>query len=152
MSAFTCVRWQGFGPTAGALRECNIIDGTQTKKLILLDGAYNLSRHITVISSNQFRMSISDSMKTFAATSRPDVIQTDTATAPVDPSPAASRAATASPSAQVPVIEHATPALVDVCTAPARMIEHVAPLPVIDYIAPPSAATGVFTDFENPQF
>ena len=143
---------KGLGQPARALRMRNIIDGTQTKKHILLDGAYNVSRHITVISSNQFCMSISNSIKTFAATSRPDEIQTDTATAPVDPSHAAHRAATASPSAPVPVIEHATPAPVDVCTAPARMIEHVAPSPVIDYIAPPSATTGVFTDFENPQF
>ena len=41
-----------------------IIDGTQAEKLILLDGAYNLLRHIKVIFSNQFRVSIS--MKLFA--------------------------------------------------------------------------------------
>ena len=28
----------------------------------------------------------------------------------------------------------------------------MAPSPVVNYVAPPSAATGVFTDFENPQF
>ena len=55
-------------------------------------------------------------------------------------------------SAPAPVIEHATPAPVDVCTAPVRMIEHVAPSLVIDHVAPLSVATGVFTDFENPQF
>ena len=75
----------------------------------------NLSRHITGISSNHFRVSIRSSIKTFAATSRPDEVQT-------------------------------------VCTAPAQMIEHVAPSPVIDCTAPLSATTGVFTDFENPQF
>ena len=106
MSAFTCVHWQGLGQAARALRKRNIIDGTQAKKLILLDGAYNLSRHITVISSNQFRMSIGDSFTTFIATNCPDEIQTDTAIAPVDPSLAASRAATASLSALVSVTEH----------------------------------------------
>ena len=137
ISAFTCVHWQGLRQAARALRKRNIIDGPQAKKLILLDGACNLSRHITVISANQFRMSIGDSIKAFAATSCPDEIQTDTATAPVDPSLAASRAATASLSA--PVIEHATPAPVDVWTAPARMIEHVTSSPVIEYIAPSPA-------------
>ena len=51
ISALTCVHWQGLGQAARALRKYNIIDGTQAKKLIMLDGAYNLSRHITVISS-----------------------------------------------------------------------------------------------------
>ena len=102
------MHWQGLGQAARALRKRNIIDGTQAKKLILLDGAYNLSRHITVISAHQFRMSIGTSIKAFGATSCPDEIQTNTATAPVDPSLAASRAATASPSALVSVIEHAT--------------------------------------------
>ena len=156
ISAFVCLHWQGLGQAARALRKRNIIDGTQTKKLILLDGANNLSRHITVISLNQFRMSIRNSIKTLAATSRLDVIQTDTSTAPVDEyvalSPAASRAATASPSAPVPVIEHATPAPVDVCTAPVRMIEHVAPSPLVDYTAPLSAATGVVAFSRNRNF
>ena len=140
ISAFMCVHWQGLGQgslcqAARALRKRNSIDGTQPKKHILLDGAYNLSRHI----SNQFRMSISNSINTFAATSRLDVIQNDTATALIDeyvaPSPAASRTATASPSAPVPGTEHATPAPVDVCTAPAHMIEHVAPSPMIHDVA-----------------
>ena len=58
---------------------------------------------------------------------------TNTATAPVDPSLVASCAATASLPAPVSVIDHATRALVDVYTAPARMIEHVAPaeIPVV---------------------
>ena len=47
ISALMCVQ------AARAPRKRNIIDGTQAKKLILLDGAYNISRHITVISSNQ---------------------------------------------------------------------------------------------------
>ena len=56
-----------------------------------------------------------------------------------------------------PVIEHVTPAPVDVYTAPARVIDHVAPSLEIDYIAPPSAETGVFlnldtTSFVNSQF
>ena len=55
-------------------------------------------------------------------------------------------------SAPMPVVEHATPAPVDVCTETARLIEHVAPSPVIDCIAPVSAASGVSADFENPQF
>ena len=113
--------------------------------LILLDGANNLSRRITVISANQFRTIIGNSIKAFGATSCPDEIQTHTATAPVDPSLAASCAATASPSASlsapVSVIEHATRAPVDVYTAPARMIEHVAPAPVIEYIAPSPAVS-----------
>ena len=58
-----------------------------------------------------------------------------------DPSLAASCAATASPSAPVSVIEHATRAPVDVYTAPARMIEHVAPARVIEYIAPSPAVS-----------
>ena len=118
ISAFTCVHWQGLGQAALALRKRNIIDGALTKKLILLDGAYNISRHITVISANQLRMSIGNSIKTIAATSCLDETQTDTATAPVDPSLAAPRAATASPSTPVSVIEHATLAPVDVYTKP----------------------------------
>ena len=56
ISAFTCIHWQGLGQAARALRKRNIIDGALTKKLILFDGAYNFSRHITVISANQFWM------------------------------------------------------------------------------------------------
>ena len=74
-------------------------------------------------------MSIGNSIKTFAATSCLDEIQTDTATAPVDPSLAAPRAAIASPSQPVSVIEHATLALVDVYTEPAPVIE-LLPAPV----------------------
>ena len=77
-SALTCVHWQGLGQAARASRKRNIIDGTQAKKLTLLDGAYNLSRHITEISANQFRMSIGTSIKAFGATSCPDEIQTGT--------------------------------------------------------------------------
>ena len=106
-SAFTCVYWQGLGQAARALRKRNIIDGTQAKKLTLLDGAYNFSRHITVISANQFLMGICTSIKAFGATSCLDEIQTNTATAPVDPSLAAFRVSTASLSAPVCVIEHA---------------------------------------------
>ena len=88
-------------------RKRNIVDGTQAKKLILLDGAYNLSRHITVISSNQFRMSISNDIQKFDGTRQPDnATQTDIAPAPVDeyvaPPPAATYAATASLSAPLP--------------------------------------------------
>ena len=43
-----------------------------------------------------------------------------------------------------PVIEYV--ASEPPCTAPARMIEHVAPSPVIDFIASPSAETGVFVN------
>ena len=141
ISAFTCVHWQGLGQAARALRKRNITDGAQAKKLILFDGAFNLSRHITVISANQFRMSIGNSIRNFGASSCPDEIQTNTATAPVDPSLAASRASTVSLSAPVSVTEHATRAPVDVYTAPARMIEHVAPAPVIEYIAPSPAVS-----------
>ena len=163
ISAFTCVHWQGLGQAARALRKRNIIDGTQAKKLILLDGACNLSRHITVISANQFRMSIGNSIKAFTATSCPDEIQTDTATAPVDPSLASSRAATPSLSAPVSVIEHASLASVDVYTTPAPVIE-LMPAPVIEYIAPSLAVSypsffpsfdqihEAVTDLENPQF
>ena len=109
-------------------------------------------------------MSIGDRFKTFIATNCPDEVQIDTAIAPVDPSLAASRAATASLSALVSVTEHATPTPVDMCTAPARMIEHVAPAPVIEYIAPsPAVSYPLFfpsfdqineavTDLEKPQF
>ena len=115
-----------------------VLDGALTKKLILLDGAYNLSRHITVISANQFRISIGNSIKTFTATSYIDEFQTDTATALVDPSLAAPCAATASPSPPVSVIEHATFAPVDVYTKPDPVIE-LMPAPVIEYIAPSAA-------------
>ena len=82
----------------------------------------------------------------------------------VDPSLAASRAATVSLSALVSETEHATPTPVDVCTAPARMIEHVAPAPVIEYIAPSAAVSypsffpsfdqihEAVADSEKPQF
>ena len=161
ISAFTCVHWQGLGQAARALRKRNIIDGALTKKLILLDGAYNLSRHITVISADQFRMSIGNSIKTFAATSCLDEIQTDTATAPVDSSLAAPCAATASPLPPVSVIEHATLAPVDVYTKPAPVIELMS-APVIEYIAPSAAVSypsffpsfdqihEAVTDSENP--
>ena len=68
ISALMCLHWQGLGQPARALRKRNIFDATQAKKLILLDGAHNLPRHITVISSNEFRMSISNSIKLFAGT------------------------------------------------------------------------------------
>ena len=61
-----------------------------------------------------------------------DEIQTDTATASVDPSLAAPRAATASPSAPVSVIEHAT--------KPDPVID-LMPAPVIEYIAPSAAVS-----------
>ena len=64
-----------------------------------------------------------------------DVIQSDTATAPVDPSLAAPSAATASPSTPVSVFEHATLAPVDVYTRPAPVID-LMPTPVIEHIAP----------------
>ena len=138
ISAFMCVHWQGLGQAARALRKRNIIDGALTKKLILLDGAYNLSRHITVISANRLRMSIGNSINTIAATSCIDEFQTDTATALVDLALAALRAATASPSPPVSVIEHATLAPVDVYTKPAPVIE-LMPAPVIEYIVPSAA-------------
>ena len=92
-----------------------------------------------------------------------DEIQTDIATAPVDPSLAAPRAATASPSAPVSVIEHATLAPVDVYTKPAPVID-LMPALVIEYIAPSVAVSSssffpsfdqiheAVTDSENPQF
>ena len=138
ISAFTCVHWQGLGQAARALRKRKVIDGALTKKFILLDGAYNLSRHITVISANQFRISIGNSIKTFTATSCIDEIQTDTATALVDPSLAAPCAATASPLQPVSVIEHATFAPVDVYTKPDPVID-LMPAPVIENIAPSAA-------------
>ena len=112
-----------------------MIDGTQAKKRSLLDGDYNLSRHITVISSNQFRMSISNSIKLFAGTRQPDnVIQTDTAPAPVDeyvvPPPAPTYAATASFSAP------AAPVPSDTLAAPAQVSKYVAPAPDVTYAAP----------------
>ena len=92
-----------------------------------------------------------------------DVIQSDTATAPVDPSLAAPSAATASPSTPVSVIEHATLAPVDVYTKTAPEID-LMPTPVIEYIAPSAAVSypsffpsfdqihEVVTDSEKPQF
>ena len=63
----------------------NIVDGTPVKKLILLDGAYNLSRHITVISSNQLRLSIGNTINRCAGTRQPDNrCPSDTAPVPVD--------------------------------------------------------------------
>ena len=163
ISAFTCVHWQGLGQAARALRKRKVIDGASTKELILLDGAYNLSRHITVISANQFRMSIGNSIKTFAVTSCIDEIQTDTATVLVDPSLAVPCAATASPLPPVSVIEHATFAPVDVYTKPAPVIE-LMPAPVIEHIAPSAAESypsfvpsfdqihEAVTDSENSKF
>ena len=82
----------------------NIVDGTPVKKIILLDGAYNLSRHITVMSSNQLRLSIGNTIKICAGTRQLDnTCHTDTAPVPVDEyvvlSLAATSAATASFSA-----------------------------------------------------
>ena len=92
-----------------------------------------------------------------------DEIQSDTLTAPADPSLAAPSAATASPSTPVSVIEHATLAPVDVYTKPASEID-LMPTPVIEYIAPSAAVSypsflpsidqihEAVTDSEKPQF
>ena len=153
-----------------------MIDGTQAKKLSLLGGDYNLSSLITVISSNQFRMSISNSIKLFAGTRQPDnVIQTDTAPARVDeyvvPPPAPTCAATASfsaPAAPVPSDTLAAPAQVSKYVAPAPDVTHaaparvdcVAPALVVEYIAPARVAPGLqpprvnfdIPGLMNPQF
>ena len=129
------MHWLDLGQAARVLRKRNMIDGTHAKKLSLLDGDYNLSRHITVISSNQFRMRISNSIKLSARTRQPDnVIQTDTAPAPVDeyvvPPPAPTYAATASfsaPAAQVPSDTLAAPAPVSKFVAPALDVTYAAP-------------------------
>ena len=123
-----CVHLQGLGEAAHALRKRNIIDSTQPAKLILLDGVYNLLRHITVISSDQFRMSISNNIKVFAGARQTDIVlQTDTAPAPADeylaPPPAATFAATA---ALTHVIQHAAPVPSDTLAAPAPVIKSVA--------------------------
>ena len=138
ISARMCVHWLGLGQAARVLRKRNMIDGTQAKKLSLLDGDYNLSRHITVISSNQFRMRISNSIKLFAGTRQPDnVIQTDTGPAPVDeyvvPPPAPTYAATASFSAP------AAPVPSDTLAAPAPVIKYVAPATDVSHAAPARA-------------
>ena len=88
------------GKAAPAIRKRNIIDGTQAKKLILLGGAYNLPTHITVISSNQFRMSISNDINIFSGTRQLDeVTQTDAARAPV-------AECTAPPTTPRPLLQH----------------------------------------------
>ena len=115
ISAFMCVHWQGLDQAAPAIRKRKITDGTQAKKLILLGGAYNLSTHITLISSNPFRMSISNDINIFAGTHQPDeVTQTDAARAPVAectaPPPAATDAATTAPA---PVTECVASVLFD---------------------------------------
>ena len=75
-----------------------------------------------------------------------DVIRSDTATAPADPSLAAPSAATASPSTLVSVIEHPTLAPVDVYKKPDLM-----PTPVIEYIAPSAAESypSIFPSFDQ---
>ena len=160
ISALTCVHWQCLGQAARALRKRNIFDGSQAKKLILLDGAYNLSRHITVISSKQFRLSISNTIKIFSGTRQPD--NTDTAPAPVDeyavPPPVATYAATASlsapatpvpPEKPAPMIKHAAPTPDVTCAVPARLA------PALDntYVAPANARVNRdFSVLVNPQF
>ena len=48
----------------------------------------------------------------------------------------------------VPVTEYVTTILTEVYAAPAHVIERVAPSPVIDYIASPSAESGVFVNLQ----
>ena len=129
ISAVTCVHWQFLGQAARASRIRNIIDGTQAKKLILLDGAYNLSRHITVISSNPFRFIISDTIKIFTGTRQPD--NTGTTPAPVDeyvvPPSAATYAATASLSVPTTLVPPDAPEIVIKFAAPTLDVSYAVP-------------------------
>ena len=126
------VQWQGLGQAARALRKRNMIDGAKAKKFLLLDGAHNLSKHITVLSSNEFRTSINNDLKILAETPSPAIKHVapalaDTYTAPFTVKKHVALAPDVTNSAALPGTEH---------VAPARGVIEDGPAPVIDYLAP----------------
>ena len=133
--------------------ENTAFDGTQAKKLILLDYACNLSRHITVISSNHFLLSISNSIKLFAGTQFVE----PAAPVNVNVTPPPNIVTDDYLKLPVPLIQHIdliperafteSPAPFDDHIAPVNANAHVAPAPVLAQNALPSAATG----FASPQ-